>query len=44
MAIADAHGEPPAYGPVVSRPSGRRHEEFYFEDGNLVLQVCFVVQ
>ncbi|KAJ6482832.1 hypothetical protein C8R47DRAFT_981856 [Mycena vitilis] len=44
MAITDAP-EPPPYinDSVAERPASRRHEEYYFEDGNMVIQVSGIL-
>ncbi|KAJ7605610.1 hypothetical protein DFH06DRAFT_1113028 [Mycena polygramma] len=44
MTITDAP-EPPPYINVsaAERPASRRHEEYYFEDGNLVIQVSGIL-
>lgn len=38
VGVADIPGPPP-YVSDANRPKPRRHEEYYFEDGNLVIQV-----
>lgn len=41
MAVVDISepAGPPPYASDPNHPKPRRHEEYYFEDGNLVIQV-----
>ncbi|KAJ7175736.1 hypothetical protein C8R46DRAFT_1214199 [Mycena filopes] len=44
MAVTEAPEPPPSYIPASSEPlATRRHEEYYFEDGNLVIQVSGIL-
>jgi hypothetical protein len=39
MTICDEPSEPPPYRSNPSHVKARRHDEYYFDDGNLVIQV-----
>ncbi|KAJ6542589.1 hypothetical protein B0H19DRAFT_303467 [Mycena capillaripes] len=45
MAVTDAPEPPPYINdlPVSERPATRRHDDYYFEDGNLVIQVSNIL-